>query len=132
MGKSILYAANTNSQNFVSTGTVINFGTLVRRYGCNCNLSGGNVEISGMGYYDLDANVTFVPSTTGIVTVEVLKDGVAIPGARAIVNGTATLREAITIPTVVRQHCNCTDTITVVISGTDGVVLNAAITAKRY
>lgn len=81
MSKSIVYAANTNTQ-VVEAGNVINFGNVVRKYGCNCNLSVGNVEVRGSGYYDVDTNFTLA-STAGTVTITLYKDGVAIPGATA-------------------------------------------------
>lgn len=57
MSKSVIYANNSSTQTTVATGSIINFGSIVRRYGCNLNLSGGNVVIDGSGYYDVDVNV---------------------------------------------------------------------------
>ena len=127
MSKAVLYAANTNPQTVVAAGSVVNFGSIVRRYGCNCNLSGGNAIVEGIGYYAVDANVTFGGTTASTVVVQLYNDGVAIPGATATVvignNGTG----SVTIPTVVRQRCCVESTITANITGLAGTVSNASI-----
>ena len=49
---SAIYAANSNSQAIAAnTATVINFGQVVRAFGPNTNISGGNVTINNAGYY---------------------------------------------------------------------------------
>lgn len=130
MSKSVIYAANSTQQNFVASGTIINFGSIVRKYGCNLNLSGGNVVIDGSGYYDVDVNVSFT-SAAGTVTVQVYKDGVAIQGATAIVTAAATTSYSVTIPCLTRETCCCESTITVVISGTAGTIDNASIVVEK-
>lgn len=130
MSKSILYAANTNSQTFATAGTVINFGSIVRKYGCNIALSGGNVVVDGIGYYDIDANITF-NGAAGNVLIQLYKDGVAIPGAEATVTVVADTFYSVTIPAVIREHCCCEDTITAMISGVVGTVSNAAIVVEK-
>ena len=42
MSKSALYTANTSTQN-VAVNNVINLGSIIRRYGCNLDLSGSNI-----------------------------------------------------------------------------------------
>lgn len=130
MGKSVLYAANLNSQAFVPAGLTINFGNVVRRYGCNCGLSDGVAEIRGSGYYFVDTNISFNASA-GTVFIQIYKDGVAIPGAEATITTEAGIVYSVTIPAVVRQTCGCEDSITVIISGATGTVNNAAIIVEK-
>ena len=127
MSKSVIYAVNSNSQPFVDTGTTISFGDVVRRYGSSLCLSGGNVEIKDAGYYDIDTNFSVLATTGGTLKIQLFADGVAIPGA--VINATvvAATTYAFSIPAIVRHTCCCEKTITAVISGVAGNVINAAI-----
>lgn len=125
-----MYAANTSTQAYVATGTTINFGSVVRRYGNNIALSGGNVVVRGAGYYNVDVNIGFT-GAAGTATIQVFKDGVAIPGATATITTAADTNFAVTIPTLIREVCCNESTITVVISGVAGNVVNAAIVVEK-
>ena len=80
--KSALYAA-MQTPSAVAVGGVIPLGSLIRRYGCDVSLNGNAVNITGAGYYDVDASLTVAPAAVGTVTVTLFKDGVAVPGATA-------------------------------------------------
>lgn len=127
MSKSVLYGVNRTPQTIV-VGDRVNFGNIVRRYGCNINMSGGEVNITGEGYYNVDASVTFVAGAEGIATVTLLKDGSVIAGAGA--SQTVASGDTVTLtipPSVIREKCCCESTITAVISGVVGVINNATI-----
>lgn len=125
MSRSLIYSANTNSQSLAS-GSVINFGSPVRRFGCNLAMSGGNVVVKGEGYYSIDTNISFTASA-GTATIQVYKDGVAIPGATATVTTATSTSYQVSIPSVIRQSCCVESTITVTITGVTPTVSNAAI-----
>lgn len=127
---SALYAANTTSQT-VNTNGVISFGNIVRRFGCKLGMSGGNVIISGSGYYDIDANFTVEAGTAGVLTIALYKDGVAIPGANASITAVADSVYNITIPVIVRQTCDCESTITAELVANTGTFGNAAIAVEK-
>lgn len=131
MSKSLVYGVN-NSPQTVIVGDRVNFGSVVRRYGCNLNMSGGEVLVTGDGYYDIDSSITFVAGAEGIATITLLKDGSAIPGASAsatVASGaTVTL---VTPPSAIREKCCCESTITAVISGVIGVISNATIRVEK-
>lgn len=132
MGKSILYAVNPNDQT-VAVGSIVNFGNLVRRYGCDCNISGGNAVVKSTGFYNIDTNMDFTASASGTVTITLYQDGVAIPGAFSTRTVVADAQYQITIPAVVRARCCfCNNsTITAVVSGQTVEVNNAAIIVER-
>lgn len=132
MSRSALYAANTGDQTIAVNG-VINFGNIVRRYGCNTNMSGGNPTLSGAGYYAVDANITFADTAAGTATIQLYANGVPIPGAMAqITTGTAGVVHSISIPAIVRNTCGCLDnTITAVVTGVAIDVTNAAIEIEK-
>lgn len=128
--KSALYAANTSAQS-LTAGNTINFGNAVRRFGCNCNVAGGNATITGSGYYDIDADITFTAGGVGTAVITLYKDGAAISGATASVTTAADTTYAVSVPAIVRQICCCESTITAVITGVAATVLNAAIAVEK-
>lgn len=131
MSKSVLYGVNRTPQVIV-VGDRVNFGEIVRRYGCDINMSGGNVMITGTGYFDIDANVTIVAGAAGIVTITLLKDGTVIPGAGASMTVAEGETYTLAIPScTVRQKCCCESTITAVISGVIGSITNATIRVEK-
>ena len=80
--KSALYAV-LQTPTAVAIDGVIPLGSLIRRYGCDISLNGNAVNLTGTGYYDVDASITVAPTAAGTVTATLVKDGVAIPGAEA-------------------------------------------------
>lgn len=128
---SLIYAANTNPQSTLATGTIVNFGSAVRKSGCKIGISGGNVYVAGKGYYDLDTNVTFIATGAGTATMTLYKDGVAIPGATQTVTTTAAGASIFSIPAIVRQNCCCETSITAEVVGA-GSITNAAIMVANY
>ena len=55
--KSALYAV-LQTPTAVAIDGVIPLGSLIRRYGCDISLNGNAVNLSGAGYYDVDASIT--------------------------------------------------------------------------
>lgn len=127
--KSAIYAVNTAAQT-VAVGEVINFGTISRRFGSNLSISGGNVTLSGQGYYNIDVNVGFT-GVAGDTTITLYKDGVAIPGAEVTITTEAAGEYAVTIPAIVRQFCCVESVITAVVTGAAAAVNNAAIRVEK-
>lgn len=128
--KSLLYANNQNAQTVVAAGTAVNFGNVVRKYGCDINMSGGNPVI-GPGYYSTDVNITFLAGATGTETFQIYKNGVAVPGAEATITTADETTYSVTIPCIIRNCCPCGATITVVASGVAGTVTNASAKVER-
>lgn len=129
MSKTVIYAANTATQ-AISPGSTVNFGNIVRRFGC-LDLSGGNVVTNCTGYYDVTTNLTIAGTVAGSATVQIYSNGVAVQGATTTVPTTATSVTQVCIPAVVKQNCCVSDTITVVITGVAVSVTNAAIVAIK-
>ena len=102
--KSVLYAA-MQTPTAVAVDGVIPLGSLIRRYGCDVALNGNAVNITGAGYYDVDASVTVSPAAAGTVTITLYKDGVAVPGATASETAAANGTVDLSIPALVRQVC---------------------------
>ena len=107
MSKSLIQVANQSTQT-VAPNSIISLGSVQRRFGCNCRLSGNAIEISGEGYYEVEAAVSLAPTATGDVAVALYENGVQIPGAIAYATAAAA-GDSVTLPLVatIRQGCCC-------------------------
>ena len=130
--KSLIYTA-MQTPTAVAVNGIIPLGTIVRRYGCNCNLNGNGIAINGQGYYDVDVSVEAVPDAAGTVTVQLLKDGVAVPGATAAAT-VAAVANTVTLafPATVRLGCCSTGSVlTLLLTGAASTVNNVALRVQR-
>ena len=129
--KSALYAA-MQTPSAVAVGGVIPLGSLIRRYGCDVSLNGNAVNITGAGYYDVDASLTVAPAAVGTVTVTLFKDGVAVPGATATETGAASGTVNLDLTALVRQPCCAAGAaLTLVLTGAEATVDNVALRVQR-
>ena len=130
--KSAIYTANTTAA-VTAVGSTIPFGSIIRRFGQNIDLSGTAINICGRGYYDVDISVTANATAAGTVTVALFKDGVAVPGATA----SATVSAAgdtvnLSIEALVREMCcDSTSTLTLVLTGAAATVTNVAAVVEK-
>ena len=129
MARSLIQTANPSTQSLIAN-SVINLGTVLRRYGCNLRLSGNGIETVGEGYYEINATVTVEPTAIGNVTVTMLVDGNAIPAA--IASGYASVANTpVTLPIIatIRKGCRCdgASNITFVLTEGDGDVTNISV-----
>lgn len=130
--KSLIYTA-MQTPTAVAVNGIIPLGTIVRRYGCNCNLNGNGIAINGQGYYDVDVSVEAVPDAAGTVTVQLLKDGVAVPGATAAAT-VADVANTVTLafPATVRLGCCSTGSVlTLLLTGAASTVNNVAARVEK-
>lgn len=86
--KSAIYTVNATSQ-LNAANAQVPFGSVVRRFGSNCQLDGGSIILDGPGYYDVSISLSTAPTAAGEITAQLYKDGVAIPGANATVTAAA-------------------------------------------
>lgn len=86
--KSGIYTANTTSA-ALGANSLLPLGNIVRRFGCALDLNGNGINIAEQGYYDVKASVTYTPTDAGVLTVQLMADGVAVPGAVASVTAAA-------------------------------------------
>ena len=129
MSRSLIQVANQSTQ-AVALNSIIPLGSTQRRYGCNCRLSGNGIEVSGVGYYTVDASVSIAPTAAGNVTVALYNNGVQVPGAIAYDSvSTATNPTNLSINTTIRQNCNCdsADNLTLVLLAGPGNVQNVSM-----
>lgn len=132
--KSALYSANTSPATITLTAAqstaTLSLGTVIRRFGCNVQLSGNGILLDGQGYYDVDASVTITPVAAGNYTVSLFADGVAVPGATQTVTAAAAATVNFNIPALVRlQCCDSSATLTLVLS--TAATLPATVTVNN-
>ena len=134
MSKSAIYTVNSSNQSVAING-IINPGTTIRRYGPNLSLSGNAIQISGAGYYDIDASFTVAPSAVGSVTITAYLNNVAIPGGVATGSvSTANNPITLSISSLVREGCLCCEgisNVTFVLTGTEADVSNSSIVIEK-
>lgn len=130
MNTSVIYLANTTPQD-VAIGGSINLGDVVRRYGKNLAVSGGNILTRGQGYYRHDISIDFT-GAAGVTTFMAYENGMPIPGTTVVRTTSAGTVYNIKIPSFVTRNQCCMDkAISVVVSGaeiTDATV--AALSEK--
>lgn len=132
--KSAIYTANTSPATITLTtaqpSATLPLGTVIRRFGCNVQLSGNGILLDGSGYYDVDASVTLTPVAAGDYTVALYRDGVAVPGATQTVTAVAAAAVNFNIPALVRlQCCDSSATLTLVLTTT--ATLPAEVTVNN-
>lgn len=132
MSKSAIYVANTGTQSVPVDGT-ISLGSIIRRFGCGVDLNGTGITISEPGYYEVNVSVTAAPTAIGPVTVTLLNNGVAVPGAIASeAVSTANNPTNLSLDSIVRVFCGSgTGSLTLVLSGTDSNVTNVATVVTK-
>lgn len=135
MSRSLVYAVNPNTQN-VALGGIVNFGNLVRRFGCNCGISNGNLTVDGNGFYSVDSSITIEGTEAGTAIFTWYKDGAIVPGASATIVTTDGGVATVSMPTfAIRENgccCNNSSTLTCVVTGvTVNITTASALLTKE-
>lgn len=129
MGRSLIQVANQSEQ-AVSENSVLTLGTVQRRYGKDLRLSGNGIEVTGIGYYSVDASVSVAPTAAGPVTVALFNDGVQVAGAVAYGSTTTAGNPVnLSIVSTLRRGCCCdgADSLTLVLLEGAGTARNVSM-----
>jgi hypothetical protein len=130
MSKSLIQTVNPSTQ-AVAVDGIIPLGSVLRRYGCNCRLSGNAIELVGCGYYTVDAAVTVEPTAEGNVTVALYADGSQIPAAIGYGNVAAASPVTVPITTTIRLREDGTTSLTFVLTEGEGNVTNVSVRVEK-
>lgn len=119
--KSLINVATTTSSSVVANG-ILPLTTIVRRRGCDVNLSGNAVAITdcGSNYYLVTLTATFTAPTAGNVTLTLQQNGANVTGATATTTITTATTEvrSISFSAIVRTFNTAgIDSLSVVNSG---------------
>lgn len=133
--KAAIYAANTTSAAVVAGGTLPLGSTPIRRYSqCSVDLAGNAITLKECGYYLVTVSATFTAPAVGTVTLALLDDNIAVPGATASksVATAATEVNSISFTALVRVFNNSApDNLTVLNSGVAATFSNITVTAVK-
>ena len=107
MSRAAIYTVNDSIQT-VAEGGIINLGTIVRKFGCNLNLAGTGLQISGPGYYKFSVSITAEPDAVGQITVTAYENNNPVQGAvTASAVATANDPVSLSLDFIIRQPCSC-------------------------
>lgn len=129
MSKSAIYSATTVPQT-IAAGGAVSLGQTVHKCGCGIESNDGRILLHGTGYYSVTITMSVTPAAAGDVTLTLMQDGIAVPGAVTIVNSTTA--KGATIEAIVRIVCprNANSVLTVV-SDTAASVLAVSAVVER-
>lgn len=116
--KSAIYTANETVTSGIASGSVLPLGNIVRRFGQNINLSGNGILLSGQGYYEVNVSASITPSAADTVTVQLYKDGVAVPGAKA--SGLSSGSINTSFPALIRIPCCAASSVLTLVAKANG------------
>jgi len=133
--KSAMYTANTTNQT-LTAGSTVDLGSIIRRFGQNINLNGDDINVSGAGYYDINAEfvLTGTATSAATTTITLMKDGVGVQGATTSVSMAAGDVVTVGINALVREYGCCCDNnsnLSFLISGTGAIVNNASVVVEK-
>ena len=113
--KAGIYTANTTAQ-AVGANSALPLGSIIRRFGCALDLNGTGVNIIEQGYYNVYGSITYTPTEAGLLTVQLMADGVAVPGSTASVTAVAANTYNLGIVGKVRRGCSTPGTLTLMVN----------------
>lgn len=133
--KSLIDVATTTSTAVIANG-ILPLQTIVRRRGCDINMSGNSVAITdcGSNFYLVTVTVTFTAPAAGVVTLNLQQNGVNVVGATAsaTVTTAATEVRSLSFSAIVRTfNNNSIDALTVVNSGVAATFSNIDISVVK-
>ena len=129
----VLYTVNESAQTVAEGGTIA-LGRVVHR---NCQaqalLNGNSINVSGAGYFAIEATMTFTGSA-GLASISLLNDGIAVPGANASATIATADAETHTLSfacEIMKTPCKPYISLTLASTGVALSVTNVAIRVKR-
>lgn len=131
MAKSAIYTLNTNAQ-ALAVGSVIDLGSVIRRFGQNVTLENNTIRVAGSGYYKIDAVVVATATNAGTFNVSLVKDDTVIATASETVAAGA----VVTFPlqALIREYgccCNNTSNLNFVLTGTAETVSSISVIVEK-
>lgn len=107
--------------------------------GCSSTMSGtSTINLNKSGVYKVTVDASATPTTPGLMSIDLYKDGVALPQAQSSTTGTADATSTLGFTTYVtvsnNNSCRCCDsptTIQVYNSGVDVAFLNLNVTVDK-
>ena len=104
----LLNAVNTATQAVVENGFIAYTATNVKQ-GCGIKFNDGSntISLKGNGIYLVEVNADVVPTNAGLISMQLLKNNVVVPAAKATVTGTASSTSSLSFSTLIKVPCSC-------------------------
>lgn len=133
--KSLIDVATTATSAVIANGT-LPLATIVRRRGCDVNLSGNSIAITDMGsnYYLVTVNATFTAPVAGTIALALQQNGVTVTGATASTTITTATTEvrSLSFQAIVRTFNNIgIDSLAVVNTGLAATFSNISVSVVK-
>ena len=104
----LLNAVNTATQAVVENGFIAYTATNVKQ-GCGIKFNDGSntISLKGNGIYLVEVNADVVPTNAELITMQLLKNNVVVPAAKATVTGVASSTSSLSFSTLIKVPCSC-------------------------
>ena len=104
----LLNAVNTATQAVVANGFIAYTATNVKQ-GCGIKFNDGSntISLKGNGIYLVEVNADVVPTNAELISMQLLKNSVVVPAAKATVTGVARSTSSLSFSTLIKVPCSC-------------------------
>ena len=104
----LLNAVNTATQAVVANGFIAYTATNVKQ-GCGIRYNDGSntISLKDNGIYLVEVNADVVPTNAGLISMQLLKNNVVVPAAKATVTGVASSTSSLSFSTLIKVPCSC-------------------------
>ena len=104
----LLNAVNTATQAVVANGFITYTATNVKQ-GCVIKFNDGSntISLKGNGIYLVEVNADVIPTNAGLISMQLLKNNVVVPAAKATVTGVASSTSSLSFSTLIKVPCSC-------------------------
>lgn len=104
----LLNAVNTAIQAVVANGFIAYTATNVKQ-GCGIRFNDGSntISLKGNGIYLVEVNADVVPTNAELISMQLLKNNVVVPAAKATVTGVASSTSSLSFSTLIKVPCSC-------------------------
>ena len=104
----LLNAVNTATQAVVANGFIAYTATNVKQ-GCGIKFNDGSntISLKGNGIYLVEVNADVVPTNAELISMQLLKNNVVVPAAKATVTGVASSTSSLSFSTLIKVSCSC-------------------------
>lgn len=133
--KSLIDVATTTSTS-VLAGATLPLATVVRRRGCDVNLSGNSVALTdcGSNFYLVNVTATFTAPVAGVISLALQQNGTAVTGATASTTITTASTEvrSLSFAAIVRTYNSAgIDSLSIVNTGLAATFSNIDMTVVK-
>ena len=104
----LLNAVNTATQAVVANGFIAYTAINVKQ-GCGIKFNDGSntISLKGNGIYLVEVNADVVPTNAELISMQLLKNNVVVPAAKATVTGVASSTSSLSFSTLIKVPCSC-------------------------